>query len=166
MPDNMLSPSSKRGSLLAAAALAVTFVVAVGPGAPAASAQGRADDVRDFERGRIDRDGPRYGEAERYRARDEGYRDSERRFDDKRPGRWDDKAEVRGDAKDDAKPDGKRDGKPPRPPGKSGHIKLEVESGGATSVDVKCADDESMRACADITKELIDKLRAVPPKQP
>jgi len=29
---------------------------------------------------------------------------------------------------------------------------------------VKCSEDEPMRACADLTKEIVDKIRAIPTK--
>jgi hypothetical protein len=32
------------------------------------------------------------------------------------------------------------------------------------AVDVKCADEEPMRACADLTKDVIEKIRAIPIK--
>lgn len=42
----------------------------------------------------------------------------------------------------------------PRPP-KGAHFKLEM---GDNSVDVKCDDDEPMRACADITMGFLDRM--------
>ncbi|NEU13269.1 hypothetical protein G3T14_14175 [Methylobacterium sp. BTF04] len=48
---------------------------------------------------------------------------------------------------------------PPPPPPKAAHFRLER---GDTAVDVKCADDEPMRACADITQQLLDKLTGMP----
>ncbi|MFP5407178.1 MAG: hypothetical protein ACLGHY_12860 [Gammaproteobacteria bacterium] len=45
------------------------------------------------------------------------------------------------------------------PPSKGAHFKFEQ---GDNSIDVKCADDESMRACADVTIQLLDKLSAMP----
>jgi hypothetical protein len=50
-------------------------------------------------------------------------------------------------------PRGRRDGPPP-PPAKGAHFRLEQ---GGFGVDVKCADDEPMRACADITLQLLDR---------
>lgn len=44
---------------------------------------------------------------------------------------------------------------PPPPPPKGAHFIF--ERGGAR-IDVKCADDEPMKACADITLQMLDKL--------
>jgi hypothetical protein len=59
---------------------------------------------------------------------------------------------------------GKVEGKEGRREGKGGRIKVDVGSDGTTSVDVKCAEDEPMRACADLTKEIIDKVKGTPPR--
>ncbi|MFP5405657.1 MAG: hypothetical protein ACLGHY_04735 [Gammaproteobacteria bacterium] len=48
----------------------------------------------------------------------------------------------------------------PPPLSKAAHFKFEH---GDSSIDVKCADDESMRACADVTIQLLDKLSKMPP---
>jgi len=47
----------------------------------------------------------------------------------------------------------------PPPPPKAAHFRLER---GDTALDVKCAADEPMRACADIAVQLLDKLSALP----
>ncbi|WP_319799568.1 hypothetical protein [Lichenihabitans sp. PAMC28606] len=48
---------------------------------------------------------------------------------------------------------------PPPPPSKAAHFHLQR---GDTVVDVKCADDEPVKACGDIASQLIDKLSAIP----
>jgi hypothetical protein len=50
-------------------------------------------------------------------------------------------------------------------PPKAGRIRVDIDGEGATTVDVKCAEGEPMRACADLTKEIVDKIRAAPVKQ-
>jgi len=52
---------------------------------------------------------------------------------------------------------------PPPPPPKGAQFKLEF---GDTLVDVKCADDEPMRPCADLTMRFIDKLASMPARPP
>lgn len=52
---------------------------------------------------------------------------------------------------------------PPPPPPKAAHFRLER---GDTALDVKCPDDEPMRACADIALQLLDKLSALPAPPP
>lgn len=74
-------------------------------------------------------------------------------------------AQGKGEGKGEGKAEGKGEGKEGRREGKAGRIKVEIDSEGATSVDVKCAEDEPMRACADLTKEIVDKIRTVPVKQ-
>lgn len=44
---------------------------------------------------------------------------------------------------------------PPPPPPKGAHFIFER---GNAHIDVKCADDEPMKACADITLQMLDKL--------
>ena len=57
-------------------------------------------------------------------------------------------------------PDGPRGHRPPPPPpSRAAHIQLER---GDTSLDLKCADDEPMRACADIAMQLLDKMQGMP----
>lgn len=56
-------------------------------------------------------------------------------------------------------PDGPRGHRPPPPPPKAAHFRIEH---GDTAVDIKCADDEPMKACADFTLQLLDKLQAMP----
>lgn len=48
---------------------------------------------------------------------------------------------------------------PPPPPSKAAHFRLEH---GDTALDVKCAEDESMKACADIALQLLDKVQVAP----
>jgi hypothetical protein len=56
-------------------------------------------------------------------------------------------------------PGGQPNAAPKAPPSKAAHFILQD---GDALVDVKCADDESMRACADITLQILDKLVALP----
>jgi hypothetical protein len=44
---------------------------------------------------------------------------------------------------------------PPPPPSKAAHFRVEQ---GDNAIDVKCADDEPMRACADIAMQFLDRL--------
>lgn len=44
---------------------------------------------------------------------------------------------------------------PPPPPSKAAHFRVED---GETRIDIKCADDEPMKACADILLQVIDRL--------
>ena len=66
--------------------------------------------------------------------------------------------------KGEGKAEGKGEGKEGRREGKAGRIRVDIDSDGATTVDVKCAEDEPMRACADLTKEIVEQIRAVPAK--
>ena len=43
----------------------------------------------------------------------------------------------------------------PPPPSKAAHFRIED---GERKIDVKCADDEPMKACADIMMQIIDKM--------
>ncbi len=52
---------------------------------------------------------------------------------------------------------------PPPPPSRAAHFHLEH---GDTALDVKCADDEPMKACGDLTLQLLDKLQAAPGAPP
>ena len=52
------------------------------------------------------------------------------------------------------------DAPPPPPPPKAAHF---IVARGDARVDVKCADDEPMKACADITFQLLDKLSTLKP---
>ena len=45
---------------------------------------------------------------------------------------------------------------PPPPPSKSAHIHLQH---GDMMLDVKCADDEPMTSCADLTLKMLDRLQ-------
>ena len=58
-----------------------------------------------------------------------------------------------------AGPRGPRGGPDAPPPPKAAHFRLER---GDTALDVKCAADEPMKACADIALQLLDKLAALP----
>lgn len=44
---------------------------------------------------------------------------------------------------------------PPPPPSKAAHFHVED---GDTRIDIKCADDEPMKACSDILLQVIDRL--------
>jgi hypothetical protein len=46
-------------------------------------------------------------------------------------------------------------GGPPQPPSKAAHFRVEQ---GDNAIDVKCADEEPMRACADIAMQFLDRL--------
>jgi hypothetical protein len=48
---------------------------------------------------------------------------------------------------------------PPPPPAKAAHFRLER---GETALDVKCADDEPMKACGDLSLQMLDRLAALP----
>ncbi len=48
---------------------------------------------------------------------------------------------------------------PPPPPSRAAHLHLER---GDAIVDVKCADDDGTKACADIVSALLDKLAGMP----
>ena len=79
-------------------------------------------------------------------------------------GKGEGKSEGKAEGKREGKGEGKGEGKEGRREGKAGRIRVDIDSDGATAVDVKCAEDEPMRACADLTKEIVDKIRAVPTK--
>jgi hypothetical protein len=74
------------------------------------------------------------------------------------------KGEGKEEGKEEGKGEGKREGKEGRREGKPGHIKVDIDGDGAASIDVKCAEDESMKTCADLTKEIIDKVTSISPK--
>ena len=57
-------------------------------------------------------------------------------------------------------PGAPRRGPDAAPPPKGANFRFER---GDAKVDVKCADDEPMRGCADITLQLLDKLSAMKP---
>jgi len=80
-------------------------------------------------------------------------------------GKMEGKGEGKAEGKAEGKGEGKGEGKEGRREGKAGRIRVDIDSDGATSVDVKCADDEPMRVCADLTKEIVDKIRTAPVKQ-
>jgi hypothetical protein len=58
-----------------------------------------------------------------------------------------------GGARGEAPP--RAEGPPPPPPSKAAHFRVEQ---GDNAIDVKCADDEPMRACADIAMQFLDRL--------
>ncbi|MBX5186053.1 hypothetical protein HJB88_25995 [Rhizobium sp. NZLR5] len=45
---------------------------------------------------------------------------------------------------------------PPPPPSKAAHFRIED---GATRIDLKCAEDEPMKACADLLLQVMDRLQ-------
>lgn len=49
---------------------------------------------------------------------------------------------------------------PPPPPSKAAHFIFER---GDARIDVKCADDEPTKACADTISQLLDKVQALKP---
>ena len=57
-----------------------------------------------------------------------------------------------------APPEGGRGRHPPPPPPKGAHIHLQH---GDTMLDVKCADDQPMGACADLTLQMLDRLQVM-----
>ena len=88
----------------------------------------------------------------------------EGKLEGKGEGKAEGKGEGKAEGKREGKGEGKGEGKEGRREGKAGRIRVDIDSDGATAVDVKCAEDEPMRACADLTKEIVDKIRAVPTK--
>jgi hypothetical protein len=79
-------------------------------------------------------------------------------------GKGEGKGEGKAEGKGEGKAEGKGEGKEGRREGKAGRIRVDIDSDGTTAVDVKCAEDEPMRACADLTKEIVDKIRSIPTK--
>jgi hypothetical protein len=53
---------------------------------------------------------------------------------------------------------GPRGQRPPPPPERAAHFRLQR---GDALVDVKCADEEPMRTCADLALHMIDRLQAL-----
>jgi hypothetical protein len=49
-------------------------------------------------------------------------------------------------------------GPPPPPPSRAAHFRLAL---GDAIVDVKCADDEQMKVCDDITLQFVDRLQTM-----
>ena len=88
----------------------------------------------------------------------------EGKLEGKGEGKAEGKGEGKAEGKREGNAEGKGEGKEGRREGKAGRIRVDIDSDGATAVDVKCAEDEPMRACADLTKEIVDKIRAVPTK--
>ena len=84
----------------------------------------------------------------------------EGKLDAKGEGKGEGKAEGKGEGKAEGKGEGKFDGKEGRLEGKAGRIKVDVASDGTASVDVRCADGEPMQACADLTRDIVDRIRA------
>jgi hypothetical protein len=70
------------------------------------------------------------------------------------------KGEGKGEGKAEGMGEGKFDGKEGRLDGNAGRIKVDVASDGTASVDVRCADGEPMQACADITRDIINRIKA------
>jgi hypothetical protein len=62
------------------------------------------------------------------------------------------------DAMNDEGPGGPA-GPPPPPPSKAAHFHME---NGNLTLDVKCADDDATKACADSVLQLLEKLQAAP----
>ncbi|UFW85922.1 hypothetical protein BjapCC829_39480 [Bradyrhizobium barranii] len=80
-------------------------------------------------------------------------------------GKGEGKGEGKAEGKGEGKAEGKGEGKEGRREGKAGRIRVDIDGEGTTTVDVRCADDEPMRACADLTKEIVDKIRTLPVKR-
>ena len=133
-PNNNMT---RRAALTLAVAVA-TFGAAMGMRATAAWAQGKMEGDSD-ERRNYDRD------------RDVG---RDREYDRDR----------RGEGKGEGKEEGKGEGKEGRQKGKRGHIKVDINGDNTASIDVTCAEGESMKTCADLTKEIIDKVKSISPK--
>jgi hypothetical protein len=89
----------------------------------------------------------------------------EGKMEGKGEGKVEGKGEGKAEGKGEGKVEGKGEGKESRREGKAGRIRVDIDGDGATTVDVKCAEDESMRSCADLTKEIVDKIRTAPVKQ-
>ena len=68
------------------------------------------------------------------------------------------------DRRGEGKEQGKGEGKEGRQKGKRGHIKVDINGDSTASIDVTCAEGESMKTCADLTKEIIDKVKSISPK--
>lgn len=51
---------------------------------------------------------------------------------------------------------GHRPPPPPPPPSKAAHFRIED---GDTKIDLKCAEDEPMKACADLLIQVMDRLQ-------
>ena len=60
-----------------------------------------------------------------------------------------------GDPRRGPGPDGPPPPPPPPPPSRAAHIVLQR---GDARVDVKCADDDTTKACADVTLQMLEKL--------
>jgi len=83
----------------------------------------------------------------------------------KMEGKGEGKGEGKAEGKGEGKAEGKGEGKESRREGKAGRIRVDIDGEGATTVDVRCAEGEPMRACADLTKEIVDKIRTAPVRQ-
>jgi hypothetical protein len=53
---------------------------------------------------------------------------------------------------------GPRGQRPPPPPERAAHFRLQR---GDVLVDVKCADQESMKTCADLALQMVDRLQTL-----
>ena len=49
---------------------------------------------------------------------------------------------------------------PPPPPSRAAHFRLQR---GDAMVDVKCADEEPMKVCADLALQMVDRLQTLKP---
>jgi hypothetical protein len=56
-------------------------------------------------------------------------------------------------------PGGPRGQRPPPPPQRAAHFRLQR---GDALIDVKCADEEPMKACAELALQMVDRLQALP----
>jgi hypothetical protein len=70
------------------------------------------------------------------------------------------RAKAKGRPRARGKGEGKFDGKEGRLDGKAGRIKVDIASDGTASVDVRCADGEPMQTCADLTRDIVDRIKA------
>ena len=68
-------------------------------------------------------------------------------------------AMMDGDASGGPPPEGPRGHRPPPPPPRAAHIHLQR---GDAMLDVRCAEDEPMKGCADLTLQMLDRLKAPP----
>jgi hypothetical protein len=130
-----------RRSTLALATSVAAFGVALGMRSTA-FAQGKGE-------GKLDAKGEGKGEGK-----------AEGKGEGKAEGKGEGKGEGKAEGKGEGKGEGKFDGKEGRLDGKAGRIKVDVASDGSTSVDVRCADDEPMQACADLTRDIVDRIKA------
>lgn len=57
-------------------------------------------------------------------------------------------------------PHGRAEGPPPPPPPKGAFFRFAQTPNGTALAEVKCADDEPIKVCADVAMSLMDKLNA------